>query len=121
MALRCFCRPQSSALASGSTTAYKRPVLECGSSLPLYLRRLAVLSGVIGAQPVRKDKEASAAAGKADTNSLGRRVYLKQCAACHGANGEGTKRYNKPLTGSRSSGELGTFIAKSMPPGPRKC
>jgi hypothetical protein len=35
--------------------------------------------------------------------------------------GEGAKAYPKPLTGTRSLGELTRFIAQSMPPGPRKC
>jgi hypothetical protein len=51
----------------------------------------------------------------------GAQVYAKQCASCHGAKGEGAKGYPKALTGTRSIGELGQFISKSMPPGPRKC
>src|SRR5580692_4218540 len=51
-------------------------------------------------------------------SSVGQIVYRKQCAACHGANGEGSKSYNRPLTGTKSRDELAAFIAKSMPPGP---
>lgn len=51
----------------------------------------------------------------------GQQVYLRQCAACHGAKGEGAKQYNKPLAGSQSVGELARFITQSMPPGPKKC
>src|SRR5215217_230912 len=51
----------------------------------------------------------------------GQRVYATQCASCHGAKGEGSKAYLKPLAGSKSVGELSRFIAESMPPGPRKC
>ncbi len=51
----------------------------------------------------------------------GEQIFRQQCAACHGAKGQGTKAYNKPLAGSKSVGELASFIAKSMPPGaPRK-
>ncbi len=51
----------------------------------------------------------------------GEQVYRKQCASCHGAKGEGAKGYPKPLAGTLSEGQLAVFIAKSMPPGPRKC
>jgi mono/diheme cytochrome c family protein len=51
----------------------------------------------------------------------GKKLYLLRCAGCHGAKGEGGKGYPKPLTGTRSPGELARFIAQSMPPGPRKC
>src|SRR5689334_12731179 len=53
--------------------------------------------------------------------SAGQKIYRQRCAACHGAKGEGAKAYPKPLTGSRSVGELARFIAQTMPPGPRKC
>jgi hypothetical protein len=71
---------------------------------------LAALSGTM-----------SARAGRSGAPLTGAEVYHRQCAACHGAKGEGAKRYNKPLTGTQSIGELGKFIAHSMPPGPRKC
>src|SRR5262245_7153159 len=52
----------------------------------------------------------------------GEQIFLKRCATCHGARGEGTKRYPKALTGDKSVGQLTRFIAQSMPPGPvRKC
>ena len=57
----------------------------------------------------------------AATATTGQKVYLQQCASCHGAKGEGGKAYPKPLTGTRSTGELARFIAQTMPPGPRKC
>src|SRR5258708_30010903 len=47
----------------------------------------------------------------------GEQIFRTRCTACHGAKGEGTKKYNKTLAGSRSIAELGAFIAKSMPPG----
>lgn len=50
----------------------------------------------------------------------GDQIFRQQCASCHGAKGEGTKSYNKRLAGTRSIGELATFIQKSMPPGAPK-
>lgn len=60
--------------------------------------------------PVAQTTSVSPAAGQA--------VYRKQCAACHGEKGEGSKSYKLPLAGTRSRDELAAFIAKSMPPGP---
>jgi mono/diheme cytochrome c family protein len=50
----------------------------------------------------------------------GEQIFRRQCASCHGAKGEGTKNYAKPLTGDRSVGQLAQFISQWMPPGPRK-
>ena len=47
-------------------------------------------------------------------------LFRRRCASCHGTKGEGTKQYNKQLTGSRSVNELSAFIAKFMPPGRAK-
>ncbi len=63
----------------------------------------------------------SAQAVPAGTRSAGSLIFRRQCASCHGEKGEGTKRYQHPLAGTRSEGELTRFIAKTMPPGPRKC
>jgi cytochrome c553 len=52
--------------------------------------------------------------------SRGEQIFRQRCASCHGAKGEGTKHYGKPLTGDRSVGQLAQFISQSMPPGPRK-
>src|SRR4051794_4957110 len=81
-----------------------------------FLRRLVpgltlcfLLSGILSAHAVRGPRS-------------GAEIFRQRCASCHGAKGEGTKRYRKPLTGSRSVGQLSAFIAKSMPPGAaRKC
>lgn len=51
----------------------------------------------------------------------GEQAFRKQCASCHGVKGEGAKGYPKPLTGTQSVGALAKFIAKTMPPGPKKC
>ncbi len=50
----------------------------------------------------------------------GEQIFKSTCAPCHGAKGEGGKQYPRSLTGTRSVGQLGSFIAKSMPPGDRK-
>lgn len=56
---------------------------------------------------------------KASAREAGRRIYASRCASCHGAKGEGTKLYAKPLTGSRALPDLARFIHQAMPPGPR--
>ena len=45
----------------------------------------------------------------------GEQVYRKQCAACHGANGEGAKAFPRPLIGDRPLPSLTKIIAKTMP------
>src|SRR5579884_1126046 len=45
----------------------------------------------------------------------GEQIYRQQCASCHGAKGEGSEEYQRPLTGDRSLAQLVRFIAKSMP------
>lgn len=81
---------------------------------------LVALSGILRAQAIHGRKGAAAKPAPA-ANATSATEYARQCAACHGATGEGSKQYNKALTGSRSIGELALFISKSMPPGPRKC
>src|SRR5437867_1991738 len=81
--------------------------LALGIALPVSLAGLGLLSvpGVRGSDP-----------------PTGRQIFLKRCASCHGARGEGTKQYPKPLVGDKSAGQLARFIQQSMPPGPvRKC
>lgn len=63
----------------------------------------------------------SANAGPGKVKPTGEQIFRLRCASCHGAKGEGTKHYPKPLTGSQSVGQLARFIAQSMPPGPKKC
>jgi hypothetical protein len=55
--------------------------------------------------------------------SPGEQIYRRQCARCHGANGEGVvKEYGKPLVGDRSVVELTKIIDKTMPEdAPEKC
>jgi mono/diheme cytochrome c family protein len=46
----------------------------------------------------------------------GEDIYRDQCAACHGAAGQGTvDSYPHPLAGDKSQNQLAAFIAKSMP------
>ncbi len=47
----------------------------------------------------------------------GEALFAKNCASCHGQKGVGGSGYPKALTGNRAPAELGTYIAKSMPPG----
>jgi hypothetical protein len=62
----------------------------------------------------------SAPTVRGSAEPAGQQIFLNRCAACHGAHGEGTKRYAKPLIGDKSVGQLATFIHQSMPPGPSR-
>ncbi|MFM7320380.1 MAG: PA14 domain-containing protein, partial [Armatimonadota bacterium] len=50
----------------------------------------------------------------------GAAVWKADCAPCHGADGEGAAGYPRPLTGTRSVGELARVVGRTMPPGPRR-
>ncbi len=91
---------------------------------------LTVAAGV-QARPVPQEKKAKTEA-KTETktptsttkspgiaNAAGQAIFRQQCAACHGAEGQGTKVYTRPLTGTRTPGELVRYISTTMPPGPR--
>lgn len=65
--------------------------------------------------------EAARAQSRRSGALTGEQIYRAQCASCHGVKGEGTKHYQKPLTGSQTIEQLARFIHTSMPPGPRKC
>ncbi|MFN3653525.1 MAG: DUF1592 domain-containing protein [Armatimonadota bacterium] len=84
------------------------------------LTLLVALSGALAAAPARP-RRAPAPARKAAPALTGEQVYRQQCASCHGAKGEGTTKYGKPLVGTQSVGQLAQFIRKTMPPGPKKC
>jgi hypothetical protein len=45
----------------------------------------------------------------------GEQIYRKQCASCHGANGEGAKAFPRPLAGDKPLPSLTKLIAKTMP------
>ena len=54
-------------------------------------------------------------ANGADLVTRGATIYREKCASCHGAVGEGSKQYAKPLTGDKSVGQLAPLIARTMP------
>lgn len=87
----------------GNTSLYSL-VLAVTFSLPF--------AGVIGAPPKSKTAKAP---------RTGEQIYRLKCASCHGAKGEGTKFYQKPLAGQQSVVQLTRFIGQSMPPGPKPC
>ena len=45
----------------------------------------------------------------------GEQIYRRQCVSCHGAKGQGSDEYERPLMGDRSVAQLTRLIAKSMP------
>src|SRR5262249_9134681 len=45
----------------------------------------------------------------------GEQIYKKQCVACHGASGEGSKEYPHALAGEKQLPQLTKLIAKTMP------
>jgi cytochrome c553 len=59
----------------------------------------------------------------ADTNVTGRKIFLKQCAKCHGPTGEGVKgKFEGPLQGERPLDKLTRYIERNMPDdAPGKC
>ena len=47
----------------------------------------------------------------------GQAIYAKQCASCHGKQGDGTKSHPQPLAGERSVAQLTRLIQETMPEG----
>jgi cytochrome c553 len=45
----------------------------------------------------------------------GAQIYKQMCARCHGAAGEGTKKYELPLVGDKSVAQLANLIDRTMP------
>lgn len=45
----------------------------------------------------------------------GEAIYRKQCASCHGANGEGAKAFPRPLVGDKQLPQLTRLVARTMP------
>ena len=45
----------------------------------------------------------------------GAAIYKNQCARCHGANGEGAKKYKKALAGDLSVAQLAKLVRDTMP------
>ena len=50
-----------------------------------------------------------------DPAPSGESIYRQKCASCHGALGEGSKEYQKPLIGNRSPDQLTRYIERTMP------
>ncbi len=60
---------------------------------------------------------ALALAAGAEETRTGEQIYKQMCARCHGAKGEGTKKYEPPLTGDKSLAQLAAVIDRTMPEG----
>ena len=85
-------------------------------------RRLHWLTGCVGVCTALLIV-AAPALSRADNALDGAQIYAKQCASCHGAQGEGVKEhYGKPLIGDRTLPELTKVIVETMPEGePEHC
>ena len=59
----------------------------------------------------------------ADANAAGRKIFVKQCARCHGPEGQGVKgKFDGPLQGERTLEKLTRYIERNMPDdAPGKC
>ena len=57
----------------------------------------------------------SSTADAADLAGRGATIYRDKCASCHGAAGEGSREYAKPLVGEKSVGQLARVVAETMP------
>jgi hypothetical protein len=94
----------------GVRAAFKPLIWVLGAAIPMVV---AVLL------PSRLSA-ASAQASK-DPKKEGQALFVSKCATCHGQNGQGGAGYRSPLRGTLSVGQLGEFIASSMPPGSKHC
>ncbi|MBY0514273.1 MAG: DUF1592 domain-containing protein [Gemmataceae bacterium] len=73
------------------------------SITPPCVRYALVAAAVFAAAPARAD------------DRTGPQIYKEMCARCHGANGEGTKKYAHPLTGDKPLAQLAKVIDETMP------
>lgn len=59
------------------------------------------------------------AAGLSPTTAVaddtGAKLYKQECARCHGANGEGTKKFDRTLVGDKSVAQLAKVVRDTMP------
>jgi cytochrome c553 len=53
----------------------------------------------------------------AEEPRTGEQIYKELCARCHGATGQGTKKYESPLAGDKSLPQLAAVIKRTMPEG----
>ncbi len=75
-------------------------------------------------EPSEKPGEKQASSESRDPQfQRGEAIYVKQCAACHGAMGEGVKDgHPDPMVGDATVGELSKLISETMPKDePEKC
>ncbi len=71
--------------------------------IPVSAVLCALAVALAGGRAVRADAPPGAA------------IYRQKCARCHGESGEGTKGYDRPLEGNRTTAQLARYIARSMP------
>lgn len=81
---------------------------------------ILILNGLLMAQDGEKLIQPSA---KKSLHATGEAIYMKLCASCHGASGEGVSgNYPDPLIGDSTVGELTKIIHDTMPEGePHLC
>ena len=89
-------------MAAFRSTLYS-PSADMFAQRPLF-SVLAALSALLTFAPARAADVAT-----------GEQIYRKQCLSCHGATGEGSKEYNKQLSGEKSVAQLARVIARTMP------
>ncbi len=82
------------------------------TSPPNRLDRLSWMRLVLTIGLVALIAPLSFADGQART---GEAIYKSQCASCHGASGEGSKEYQRPLLGDKSPTQLARLIERTMP------
>jgi mono/diheme cytochrome c family protein len=85
-----------------SPTEKRRRVVHCGAEMAL-AALLIWTCALIAPMAAAQSKDSGAA------------IYKDQCARCHGAHGEGAKKYPKPLIGDKSQPQLAALIARTMP------
>jgi cytochrome c553 len=88
---------------------HERTIRFCRPALGIALFASLTGTGILSGRAVRGSDQ-----------SPGQQIFMKRCASCHGARGEGSKRYPKALVGDKSVGQLARFIRQSMPPGPAR-
>ncbi|HEY7309903.1 MAG TPA: DUF1592 domain-containing protein [Gemmataceae bacterium] len=54
-------------------------------------------------------------AARGAEGQTGEQIFRRQCASCHGANGQGSDEHPHPLMGDRSVAQLAKLIARTMP------
>jgi cytochrome c5 len=85
--------------------------LDMTTNPSLRFRRVLLPCTVLFGLPIVLTARAVAAA----EGRTGERIYMEQCASCHGRQGEGSKTYGHPLVGDRSVNQLAKYITENMP------